>query len=337
MHPMNELDTLDRKILAALHLNGRASWTDIAQAIGTSTTTVARRAQQLIQDGVVVVAAVPHVEHRGPVDVFLVRLACSPGTQLRVADRLARFPEIRFVAVVTGSHDIVFELVAPKSRDLFSILVDEVQRIPGAMRSQADLVLHTYKISYDWSLQGLDFAPGAFAAEPIPHSCGPHHLDDVDRDILDVMRDDGRASFQSIAKHLGVSESTVRRRFEVMTERGCATISTFIPASALGYEAEVLFWLSVEPARLDAVAGVLTGHRGVRHISATLGQSSLLIEVIMPTTAELHEFTSRTLAGIPGIQSWTASVQLLTVKRGFLPVPWAQAHLATVTGQKPAG
>jgi DNA-binding Lrp family transcriptional regulator len=332
---MNDLDTLDRQILAALTVHGRASWTDIAQVIGTSTTTVARRAQQLVGDGVVRIALVPHLEHRGPVDVFMVRLTCSPGSQLRVAGRLAQFPEIRFVAVVTGTHDIVFELVAPKNRDLYTILIDDVQRISGALHSQADLVLHTYKISYDWSLQalGIEAPTGSLAAPPTPHTCGASHLDDLDKEILGVMQEDGRASFQSVAKRLGVSESTVRRRFESITERGCATIATLIPAGVLGYEAEVLFWLSVTPSELDAVAEALTEHRGVRHISATLGNASLLCEVIMPTTADLHHFTSRTLAGISGIQSWTASVQLLTVKRAFLQLPWAQDRVTAALAE----
>ncbi|MEO3801350.1 hypothetical protein [Nonomuraea sp. B1E8] len=47
-----------------------------------------------------------------------------------------------------------------------------------------------------------------------------------------------------------------------------------------------------------------------------LGQASLVCEVIVPTTADIHHFTSRTLASIPGIHSWTAGVQVLTVKRG---------------------
>ncbi|GII91731.1 Lrp/AsnC family transcriptional regulator [Sinosporangium siamense] len=333
---MNDLDSLDRQILAALHVNGRASWTDISQVLGTSTTTVARRAQQLIAEGMACVAVVPHLEHAGPVDVFMVRLTCAPGSQLRVAGMLTRRPEIRFVSVVTGSHDIVFELVAPKHRDLYSLLVDEVQGIPGALHSQADLVLHTYKVSYDWSLQVLDRKAEHLAAPPPPHQCDAGHLDPVDMDILNALRDDGRASFLSVAKRLGVSESTVRRRFESMIERGCATVATFVPASALGYEAEVLFWLSVDPSALDDIATNLTEHIGVRFIASTLGQSSLMCEVIMPTTAAIHHFTSRTLAGIPGLRSWTASVQILNVKRAFLPVPWAQHRIATaLAGETP--
>ncbi|MFD9944766.1 Lrp/AsnC family transcriptional regulator [Nonomuraea sp. NPDC059023] len=332
---MNDLDELDRRILAALHVNGRASWTDIAQVIGTSTTTVARRAQQLFASGAVRVAVLPNLEHDGPVHVFMVRVSCAPGSQLQVAGLLARNPDIRFVAIVTGAHDIVFELVAPKARDLYSMLVDYVHHIPGTLNSSADLVLHTYKVTYDWSLQLLDQADKTLAVPPKPQSCEPGHLDEVDRGILAATRVDGRASFQSIADGLGISESTARRRLEAMLERGCATVATFIPAAALGFEAEILFWLSVEPAMLDSVAERLNAERGVRLITATLGQASLMCEVIMPTTADIHHFTSRTLASIPGIQSWTANVQVLAVKRGYLMWPWAEARVEAALAEPP--
>lgn len=331
---MEDLDELDRKILAALHLNGRASWTDIAQLLGISTTTVARRAQHLFGAGLVRVAVLPHLEHDGPVHVFLVRLTCAPGSQLRVAGLLARNPDVRYVAIVTGGYDIVFELVAPKDRDLFSILVHFVQTIPGAQQSHADLVLHTYKVSYDWSLPILGEQAGGFALDRPVHTCERGHLDDVDREVLAALRDDGRASFHSVGRRLGISESTARRRLESMLERGCAAVTTFIPAAALGYEAEVLLWLSVEPTRQDSAAERLSSERGVRMIASVLGQASLTCEVIVPTTADLHRFTSSTLASVPGVQSWTAGVQVLTVKRGFLMVPWAEDRIAEALAEQ---
>lgn len=335
MPPMEDLDDLDRKILAALHVNGRASWTDIAQLLGISTTTVARRAQHLIGAGLARVAVLPHLQHEGPVHVFVVRLTCAPGSQLKVAGLLAQNPDIRYVTIVTGGYDIVFELVAPKHRDLYSMLVDFVHTVPGAQQSNADLVLHTYKVSYDWSVPVLGERAASFAMRRPAHVCERGHLDDVDREVLAAMREDGRASFQSVGRRLGISESTARRRLEGMLERGCATVTTFIPAAALGYEAEILFWLSVEPSMQDSVAERLSNERGVRMIASMLGLASLMCEVIVPTTADLHHFTSRTLASVPGIHSWTAGVQVLTVKRGFLMVPWAEDRIAAaLEGQR---
>ncbi|MFK3984597.1 Lrp/AsnC family transcriptional regulator [Micromonospora sp. NPDC050397] len=318
-----DLDPTDRRIVAALQANGRASWTEIAALIGTSVTTVARRAQQLIADGLVRVAVAPQ-PGGGPTDLLIVRVRCAPGSQLPTARALAARPEVRFVAVMTGVHDLVAEVLVPAGSSMHGVLT-AVQRIAGVQATVADLLLHTYKSDHEWSRRLLD--GNAAPVTPPVHNCPPTHLDEVDERIVAALRQDGRTSFHGVALGLGVSESTVRRRFESLYGAGCVQVITLVPAAALGFEAELLFWLSVAPARLDAVARELAGLPGVRYVAATLGQESLMCEVILPTHGDVLEFTTRTLARIDGVRSWVAGVELLTVKRGFVVTPWAARRI----------
>lgn len=325
---MHELDPLDRRIVAALQVNGRASWTDIAHLAGTSVTTVARRAQQLFAGGLVRVAAVPYPTGPSGADMVILRLRCEPGAHLTAGAHLAALPQARFVAIVTGAYDIVAEVAVPKrgaAGGLRSLLDGELQHIPGVQRAVADLELHTYKATHGWSAQLLGDAASLSAPQPV-HDCAPGHLDELDEKIVDVLRADGRASFQSVAATLGISESTARRRFEAAYRTGCVQVITLVPAAALGFEAEMFFWLSVDPARLEAVAHELAAVRGVRYVAATLGQESLMCEVILPTHQDVYRFTTKTLGGIEGVRAWTANVQILTLKRGFVPTPWSALH-----------
>ncbi|MBW4722486.1 Lrp/AsnC family transcriptional regulator [Saccharothrix obliqua] len=323
---MDELDSLDRRIVAALQVNGRASWTEIAALAATSVTTVARRAQQLFARGLIRVAAVP--QQSGATELLMVRLQCAAGTQIEVARAIATRPEVRFLALVTGSHDLIAEVLVPKGAALQALLVDGLQNIPGIQRSVADLELHTYKSNHEWSRAVL--GDGDFPL-PEPHVCAADDLDDLDHRILAALSADGRAAFQAVAGELGVSESTVRRRFEAALHRGCVQVITLVPAAALGFEAEIIYWLSVAPARLQAVAEELAAHRGVRYVTAMLGQESLMCEVILPTNEDVLRFTTETLAGLDGVQAWTANVELLTLKRGFVRTPWSAAQLSGAT------
>jgi DNA-binding Lrp family transcriptional regulator len=323
MAGMEPLDDLDRRIVVALQNDGRASWTEIAQATGCSVATVTRRGQHLIAQGLVRIAAVPSLGQWGPTDQLLIRVRCEAGLQARVARTIAARPYVRFICLVTGAYDIVVEVIVPKGSDLVTILADELSSIRGVVSSDADLVLHTYKVGHDWSRQILGEGARTSKASG-QHECAPGDFDDTDDKILDVLREDGRTSFPAVAQVLGVNESTVRRRYETLTSRGCLQMVTLVPAGLLGYETEVLLWLEVAPSRMDAVARELIEHRGVRFIAATLGQSSLMCEVIMPTTNDLFTFTTSTLAQVEGIQSWRASIEMLTLKRGFVMCPWAQ-------------
>jgi hypothetical protein len=113
-----------------------------------------------------------------------------------------------------------------------------------------------------------------------------------------------------------------------MTTDGCAAVFTIVPAPVLGLEAETLLWITVEPAKLSQVAESLTRHRSVRYLGATLDGNSLLCEVIAPSTKGLFEFTTDTLANLAGVVGWSASVELLSLKRGFVETPWWRDQLA---------
>ncbi|MGA9750004.1 MAG: Lrp/AsnC family transcriptional regulator, partial [Nocardioides sp.] len=96
-----QLDAVDRHIVAALQLNGRASWRKIASALGTSESTVTRRGQQLLADrAVAVVGVLDHLRCGLGISVY-VRLRARPGRVLAVARAVAAHPRPRFVSVLT--------------------------------------------------------------------------------------------------------------------------------------------------------------------------------------------------------------------------------------------
>jgi DNA-binding Lrp family transcriptional regulator len=320
MSHVQRLDDLDRRIVVALQSDGRASWTEIAELTDTSVATVARRGQQLLRDGIVRVAVMPDVNHQGAADLFILRITCAPGSQTRVATELAGRGDLRFVAIVTGPADIIAELSVRRGDPLHARIVDEIQAIEGVQRCDTDLTLHVYKVAHDWSQQLLTGQGRPVDREV--HHCDPSHFDGADDKIIDLMREDGRASFRTVATALGVNESTVRRRFETLQRRGCIRVVTQVPATALGFESEIIFNITVEPALVDVVAHKLSTYRGVRYVAATLSRNSLICEVILPTTDDVFEFTTGALGSLDGVQGWIASMVLLTFRRGFVETPW---------------
>jgi DNA-binding Lrp family transcriptional regulator len=318
---MTGLDALDRRIVAELQQDGRASWTDVADACETSLTTVVRRGNRLMAEGFVRVAVVPSLQHTGPADLFLIHLTCAPGTQVSVAEKLTRRDDVRLVALVTGPFDIVAELLVRRDDSLSSRIVGELLAIEGVERCETDLMLHTYKVSHDWSRQLLTGERHIADVED-PHECHPSHFDDSDRAILEYLRTDGRASFRSVGQELGVNESTVRRRFETLRERGCVMVVTLVPAPSLGFESEIILEISVRPSRLDAVATEVAAHLGVRYVASTLRSSSLLCEVILPSTRSVFDFLTTVVGQLEGVTNWAASMEILTLKRGFVETPW---------------
>lgn len=316
-----QFDALDRRIIAALQIDGRANWTEIAERSGSSLATVTRRGQHLLTSGAVRVGVASNINIPGAADLFVLRIGCRAGTQMDVARALAKRTDLRFLSLVTGSCDLFAELFCRRAESLHERLINEIQTIDGVESCESDLVLHTYKITQTWAQELIPAEEQDAVAPAEPHACDPSHLDDTDRQIVALLHEDGRASLRSVAEALGVNESTVRRRFEVLRERGCVWVLTLVAASALGYESELILNVSVSPARLDAVAHELASYVGVRYLAATL-DCSLVCEVIMPSTEDVYRFVTQGLGKIDGVLGWSANVELLTVTRGFLETPW---------------
>ncbi|TDV54977.1 Lrp/AsnC family transcriptional regulator [Actinophytocola oryzae] len=321
---MRQFDDLDRQIIISLQVDGRASWTSVAAMCETSVPTVARRVQQLVAEKLLKIAVLPNLGSTGPTETFFTRIGCRPGTQLDVAEQLVAREDVRWASLITGSYDIAIELVVNSAATRYPQTMLELQEIEGVQRWYSDLLLHVYKAAHDWYRQ--------LVTHEVPDQrvslCRPEHFDKVDWAILDCLRNDGRASFKTVADGLSLNESTVRRRFERMITDGCAAVFTIVPSSLLGLEAETLLWVTVEPAKLAEVAEALTRHPAVRYLGATLDGNALLCEIIADSTAGLFEFTTSTLAKLAGVVGWNASVELLTLKRGFVETPWWRDQLA---------
>jgi DNA-binding Lrp family transcriptional regulator len=330
------VDDLDRRIIACLRADGRASWTDIASRCGTSAATVSRRGQRLLSDGIVRIAVMPVTVYPGHGSMFFMRMACRSGAAAQVAEALSQRSNIRFLALVSGPYDIAAEVCVDSQASLVHPLITEIQETDGVEWSQTDLILHEYKVAQDWTWQLL-VGESVNATVSDPHACDVSHMDDVDHSIIEAMRARGRAPFSVVAEQVGLDETTIARRFEAMRTRGCIQVVTLAPAAALGFTPEVLLNLNVSPRRLRAVSGQLSSFVGVRFVAATLSGSSLLCEMIQPTNAALFSFLTETLASIDGVRGWQASMELLTIRRGFVETPWWRSEMGRYLRDHSAG
>lgn len=328
---LDRLTDLDKRIIVALQRDGRASWRAIADAIDAPVSTVSRRGQALIADGVVRIVALPALDADGPHAQFFVRINCAPGSQMAVAAELVRNPDVRFCTVVTGSYDIMAELVVRGGATHYPQLAVALQPIAGVERWRSDLIMHVYKVSYDWGRQLYEEVVGALAddrsGDTVPETCSPDHFDQADRAILEVLKEDGRESFQRIADRLGLNESSVRRRFERLRASRCVDIVTLVQSAALGMGAETFLTVKVSPDRLDAVARQLAQYPFVRYLAALLDDNALLCEVITTSVDDLFSFVTDSLAHLDGVEGWSANMELLFLKRGFIETPWWRAQV----------
>ena len=142
------MDDLDRKLIALLQVNGRASNARIARDVGVSEGTVRRRLRRLIQEEVIRVVAVPDPEKMGFNTVALVGIQADPDKIDAVAEKLAQLPEAHYVSLTTGSYDIFIWVALSSSEELGKFLRQKVGITEGIRRTETFVHLAIAKKGY---------------------------------------------------------------------------------------------------------------------------------------------------------------------------------------------
>jgi Lrp/AsnC family transcriptional regulator for asnA, asnC and gidA len=143
------LDDPDKAIVELLQEDGRLSYTRIAAAVGLSEAAVRTRVQRLIEGNVVQIVGVTDPLRLGFRRQAMVGVK-TEGDIEAVADTLASIPEVDYVVFVSGSYDLLFEIVCEDDEHLLSILNDKIRSIPGVRTTDTYTYLRLHKQTYAW-------------------------------------------------------------------------------------------------------------------------------------------------------------------------------------------
>ena len=128
-----------------------------------------------------------------------------------------------------------------------------------------------------------------------------HHLDATERRMVELLQEDGRLTVTSLARTLGVTEVTARRKLRRLLGDGIIHVVATVDPFDVGYETPVIIGLKVERAKLDAVARRLSDLPQVRYVGASTGRVDLVLEVVVRTNQDLSDFLMNELASIEGV------------------------------------
>jgi len=158
------------------------------------------------------------------------------------------------------------------------------------------------------------------------------YIEGVNRDIVELLQEDGRATFSSIAKKLGVSEATVRSRVTRMRESNLIHFITVTNPIALGYTAWAMLGIKVSnQASAVDVARYFRDLTEVVYAMRVASRFDLLAEIVCETPDDLRAFLDTHCYGQPSIASVEPMIGLGLYKSLF---KWDE-DVGTDTEDKP--
>lgn len=133
-----KIDEIDIQIVEKLTKNGRMPFRKIAQEMGVSTDTVARRYEKLFKNNFVKVSIQFNPRKLGYQGILNIRIAIANQSEtVEIAEKLAKIPGVTFVVKMRlGNYDLHVASLVKDCEDIFAIN-DAIEKIPNVKRIDA--------------------------------------------------------------------------------------------------------------------------------------------------------------------------------------------------------
>jgi len=137
------MDTTDRRLLAILRTDGRASISKLAEMLKVSRGTVQNRINRLTAEGVIAGFSVRVAAAEDPHAVRAITLIEITGQKtLSTVKALRGIPEIRALHTTNGAWDLVAEIQADNLAE-FDRVLRHIRALDGVSKSETSLLLTT--------------------------------------------------------------------------------------------------------------------------------------------------------------------------------------------------
>jgi DNA-binding Lrp family transcriptional regulator len=145
--------------------------------------------------------------------------------------------------------------------------------------------------------------------------------DDLDRKIIKLLRANGRATNQQIARSLKIAATTVSGRIRRLEQTKAMRVVAVSDFSALGYKVLLAVGIEVQGRAAQAVAEELALLPEVFAAHLMTGARDIEILVALHDLAELQPFLMEKITRVKGIRSMTTGIAADIVKFDFDVAP----------------
>lgn len=144
------IDSLDLDIMKILQLDGRKTFREIAAILNKPESTVRLRYNQLVENKLLKVVAIPDLHVTGQSVMAIVCLKMDLTYLQEAAKTILKMDEVRFVACTSGKYDLILEVFMKSNEDLINFMTNSLSKIKGIKECDLSVELKLFKDSYDW-------------------------------------------------------------------------------------------------------------------------------------------------------------------------------------------
>jgi len=287
-----KLSKLDRKILYHLGLNARASYKELAQAIQSKKQIVAYHVKQLENKGIiwkyVPVIALNKINLNSHKIYFKLR-GLDKKTEEKIINYLINDEETQWVVKCVGAWDLMISKCAENLNQfttwktkIFEKLSPYIQEYSIALMESALVFNRDYLLNKDTQYRGELSLSGEATS-----------LDETERKILHVIRDDGRFNVTKVAQKLKLNVRTVMNRIkELENKKIISGYTCFLDINKLNlkYFKICIYFSDQNKSALKEVIDYAKMDPNVLHLITNIGSWELELELEAESVDSIYAF-----------------------------------------------
>jgi DNA-binding Lrp family transcriptional regulator len=308
------LSEIDLTLVNALQIDPRAPWSLVGSTLGIGAVTATRRWESLVKSGESWMVAYPAGPVTARMAIAFVQIDCAPGRAVEVGGILAADPHVPTVEYVAGPCDLLVHVVAPSLEQVSNYIVHRLTPVPGVTGTRTLVSARLFSEGSRWRVWAISPEQCETLAARPKSSANATRFDEIDRRVLRVLGENGRATYAEIADRLGASASTVRRRVGAALATGSIRLRCEIARSLSPMPVTMMLWLRVPPDRLESTARSLATLPEVRMCAAISGSANLLLVTWLRMQGESVTLESSLVSKLPWLEIIDRAITLRTIK-----------------------
>ena len=143
-----KLDAIDKQIIESLQREGRRPFTVLSRELGISEAAVRARVRKLTDGGVIDVVAVTNPLMVGFDVMAMVGIQADSSLE-ELADTVSAWDETSYVVILSGSFDLMVEIVCVDNQHLLKV-VQRLRQVPGVKSTETFMYLDLHKQTFAW-------------------------------------------------------------------------------------------------------------------------------------------------------------------------------------------
>ncbi len=141
-------------------------------------------------------------------------------------------------------------------------------------------------------------------------------MDNIDLNIIEILKENGRATASDISRRVKLSVPAVSERMRRLEESGIIKEYTVrISREDLGYRLLAIIFVNIgQTGNIQGFRNTIVKYPEVIECHHMAGEYDYMLKVLLKDTSELEEFISRKLKSIKGVDKSNTQVVLSTIK-----------------------